>query len=394
MQTKSTLITLLVGVVLPWTCSAAAQAGASLATSASTPPTTAEDYYNRAQERYRAATQWDKNLMKKPLAKGALEDIIADCTKAIQLKPDYGGAYSSRAFAKAAQGDLDGALADITKAIELKPDWRAYEARASWESERGDLEGAIADYTKTIQLLPNYPNAYSFRGAAKEAKCDFGGAIADFEEAIKLGERGGLAESTLAAIRSGRVSKPAGAQAVWKKAKSSNTIEAYSEYLRRTACLGEHATEAREHLKSLMLADLASTKEIAPTPPPRELAELPQDPTAYRSNYVIAEIMPTEVTKGDNVDGKVDASIEATSVPGTFLFNGLTAWTIEGRSLNWEAGARHTIKGKITIMGYTIVSDPSSPLVFRTVSGKGYVYEKGRGVVITPLNEHVFLQSK
>jgi len=123
---------------------------------------------------------------------------------------------------------------------------------------------------------------------------------------------------------------------------------------------------------------------------PQELAQMPQSSEAYKSHYAIAEVVPTYIT----MDGtSVDATIEATSVPGRFLFTGRMEWMIDGRSLNWEVGARHTVKGKIMIMGYTIVSDPNNRLVFQLVRGKGYVYEKGRGMVITPSGERVFLQS-
>jgi len=60
--------------------------------------------------------------------------------------------------------------------------------------------------------------------------------------------------------------------------------------------------------------------------------------------------------------------------------------------MTWHEGARHTLKGTIRIQGYTFVSDATDPLVFRMAS-KAYVYERGRGTVITPKGERIVLGS-
>jgi Tol biopolymer transport system component len=126
-------------------------------------------------------------------------------------------------------------------------------------------------------------------------------------------------------------------------------------------------------------------------PQTQDLAEMPQAPEAYQSEFVIAEfksmIPPLSSTK-------TDVTIEATHSPGVFKTSGKQEFDIStGQLMTWYAGARHTIKGKVTIEGYTFVSDPNNPLVFSVYGQRGYVYEKGRGVVITPSNEHVFLQT-
>lgn len=125
-----------------------------------------------------------------------------------------------------------------------------------------------------------------------------------------------------------------------------------------------------------------------PPPPPAELAEMPSSPRAYRSSYTIPGIgAPWDVASG------TDATIEATADPRIFKFSGKTEFLVNGKSNNWGPGARHTVKGKVIIKDYTIISDDDKPLVFTIVDKKGYVYQRGRGMVITPTNEKVFLDS-
>src|SRR5580658_4862881 len=53
---------------------------------------------------------------------GDWEAAIADCNRAIALKPDYEMAYCGRGVVKIAKRDYDGAIADFDRAIALKPD--------------------------------------------------------------------------------------------------------------------------------------------------------------------------------------------------------------------------------------------------------------------------------
>ena len=133
---------------------------------------TAEDYVNGSSQKY---------------ARGDLDGAIADCTKAIELKPDYANAYSSRGIAKLAKGDFNGAIEDYTKVIGLNPNSEdAYNNLGFAKRNLGDLDGAIADYTKAIELNPTNANVYNYCGAAKLSKGDFDGAISDNTKAIQL----------------------------------------------------------------------------------------------------------------------------------------------------------------------------------------------------------------
>ena len=64
-------------------------------------------------------------------------------------------AYYNRGNAKVSQGDYYGAIADCSRAIELKPDLaEAYFLRSFAKSELGDYDGAKADRKRAIELDP------------------------------------------------------------------------------------------------------------------------------------------------------------------------------------------------------------------------------------------------
>jgi len=73
------------------------------------------------------------------------------------------------------------------------------------------------------------------------------------------------------------------------------------------------------------------------------------------------------------------------------MFSGDTEILLDGRSNNWAPGARHTICGVLHARDYLIASDPSAPLVFRIDATGAYVYQSGRGVVVTPDKTAVYL---
>lgn len=52
--------------------------------------------------------------------------------------------------------------------------------------EQGDFQGAIDDFTAVLKLNPNVPDAYYFRGLARDLLEDNEEAIKDYSEAIRL----------------------------------------------------------------------------------------------------------------------------------------------------------------------------------------------------------------
>jgi len=124
------------------------------------------------------------------------DGAIADCNKAIGLKPNSAKAYFIRgeihhlrdSLKYGMENDSDSAITDLSKAIELKPDYvEAYFERGGvkWNLKR-DFKGAISDYNKAIEIKPDYANAYYGRGITKAENDDTDGAIADFTTSISL----------------------------------------------------------------------------------------------------------------------------------------------------------------------------------------------------------------
>ncbi len=148
----------------------------------------------------RAIADYDKAIQLKPdyaeayssrgaayYYKGDYDRAIANYDQAIQLKPDYAEAYSNRGAAYRGQGNYDRALADYDKAIQLKPDYaKAYANRGDAYTNQGAYDRALADCDKAIQLKPGYAEAYNNRGAAYYYKGDYDHAIADWDEVIRL----------------------------------------------------------------------------------------------------------------------------------------------------------------------------------------------------------------
>ena len=70
--------------------------------------------------------------------KAILDRAIEDCSKAIELKPDYADPYNNRGAAYVGKGEADRAIVDCNKAIDLEPDFvQAYYNRGNAYSKRG-----------------------------------------------------------------------------------------------------------------------------------------------------------------------------------------------------------------------------------------------------------------
>ena len=138
-----------------------------------------QDIHHKAYEAfYRGLSAADK---------GDLDKAIQNYDKAIELKPDFFGAYNSRGIAYSRKGDFDTAIKDFTTAIELKPDFAgAYNNRGIAYVKKRDFDKAIQNYDKAIELKPRLAEAYCGRGVAYGEKRDFDKAIQDLTTAIEL----------------------------------------------------------------------------------------------------------------------------------------------------------------------------------------------------------------
>ncbi len=118
---------------------------------------------------WQRGTTWDK--------------VIADCNKAIELKPDYAKAYDARGFANYKVGKIDQGIADYGKSIELDPgDAEAYYHRGLVYYEQKQWDLALPDFSKSIELDPNGVQVYYYRGTIYSTKEQWDLAIADLSK--------------------------------------------------------------------------------------------------------------------------------------------------------------------------------------------------------------------
>ncbi|MEH2464591.1 tetratricopeptide repeat protein, partial [Nostoc sp.] len=146
------------------------QPSASPSISSTNSPMTAEDFFNRGNDK-----------REKKDYQGAVEDY----SQAIKINLNYADAYYNRGFARSALEDNKGAIEDYSQVIKINPNYAdAYYNRGLARYALKDYKGAIEDYSQAIKINPNSYYAYTDRGLARYALKDYKGAIEDYSQAI------------------------------------------------------------------------------------------------------------------------------------------------------------------------------------------------------------------
>jgi tetratricopeptide (TPR) repeat protein len=118
---------------------------------------------------------------------GKQQEAIANYTRAIEIKTDYGEAYFSRALVWNGMAEWDKAIADIDKAIEIGyRTWPIFFERGRAYQGRGDIEQAIASFTLAIEQRPDDATSHFGRAQMRYRSGDFKNAIADLDRAIEI----------------------------------------------------------------------------------------------------------------------------------------------------------------------------------------------------------------
>jgi predicted O-linked N-acetylglucosamine transferase (SPINDLY family) len=114
-------------------------------------------------------------------------EALANCDKAIALKPDFAEAYYNRGNALQEMKRYDEALASYNKSIELKPSYAdAYRNRGITLQDLKRYDEALASYSKAIELKPSYADAYSNRGITLQDLKRYDEALLNYDKAIAL----------------------------------------------------------------------------------------------------------------------------------------------------------------------------------------------------------------
>jgi tetratricopeptide (TPR) repeat protein len=118
---------------------------------------------------------------------GDLDAALSDFTRSIELKPEEAWIYDERALVNKDLGNTLAALADWANCLAFDPDFHScYGNRANYAREQGDSERAFEDINNAIALEPNIAGYYDLRGDLnREAGADHE-AIADYSKSIEL----------------------------------------------------------------------------------------------------------------------------------------------------------------------------------------------------------------
>ncbi|MEH2276193.1 MAG: tetratricopeptide repeat protein [Nostoc sp.] len=153
------------------------QPSASPSISSTNSQMTAEDFFNRGNDK-----------REKKDYQGAIEDY----NQAIKINSNYVDAYNYRGVSHYQLGDNKGAIENYNQAIKINPNYyKAYNNRGIARSALGDKKGAIEDLNQAIKINPNFDKAYNNRGNTRSALGDKKGAIEDFQKAADLYKKQG-----------------------------------------------------------------------------------------------------------------------------------------------------------------------------------------------------------
>ena len=116
------------------------------------------------------------------------DEAISDCSKALEINPQYAQACYNRAISYQKKDQYDLAISDFTRALESNPnDSPVYSSRAAAYGAKGEYDRAISDYTKVIELNPMSAKAYGKRAFAYYLTGKYDEAWEDVYKAQNLG---------------------------------------------------------------------------------------------------------------------------------------------------------------------------------------------------------------
>jgi len=172
-------------------------------------PKTAYEFVERGMEHVRAeqfdcalgacseAIRLDSRLATAYACRGGVLENTGDFLKAVKdfdralnLQPDNGDFFYSRAQVQDRLGNTELALEDLAKAVELiKSEFGrsvAFALRGRIYQKSAKLDESIKDYTEAIRLAPSFAYHSANRAEVYFDKKEFEKAIADYSEAIRL----------------------------------------------------------------------------------------------------------------------------------------------------------------------------------------------------------------
>ena len=138
------------------------------------------------------------NLAQFLFQSGRFDEAIAECQRALKIKPDFAAAHNNlgAALVKNQRGDngarrqngaVDEAIAHYRRALQINPDFaQAHGNLGTALLLKGQMDEAIAHYQKALEIAPNYAEARYSLGNAFLAEGRYSESIANYEAALRI----------------------------------------------------------------------------------------------------------------------------------------------------------------------------------------------------------------
>jgi protein O-mannosyl-transferase len=118
---------------------------------------------------------------------GAVDQAIEQYRKALQIKPDFTQARTNLGNALLQKGQMDEAIAQFQKTLEMEPNYAEAEfSLGNAFLQKREVNEAIAHYQKAVEISPDYAEARYNLGNAFVAEGKYGDAIANYEAALRI----------------------------------------------------------------------------------------------------------------------------------------------------------------------------------------------------------------
>ena len=121
------------------------------------------------------------------LRQKSIDEAIGHYRAALQIKPDFIQARSNLGNVLLQKGQVDEAIAQFQKALEVDAQYAEAEfslGKAFWQKR--EVNEAIAHYQKAVEISPDYAEARYSLGNAFVAEGKYNEAIANYEAAVRI----------------------------------------------------------------------------------------------------------------------------------------------------------------------------------------------------------------
>jgi tetratricopeptide (TPR) repeat protein len=138
------------------------------------------------------------NLAQFLFQSGRFDEAIAECQKALKIKPDFAAAHNNLGAAlvenkrgdngaRRQNGAVDEAIVHYRRALQINPDFaQAHSNLGTALLLKGQVDEAIAHYQKAVEIDPNFAEARYSLGNALLAEGRYSESIANYEAALRI----------------------------------------------------------------------------------------------------------------------------------------------------------------------------------------------------------------